>query len=81
MEVVTGTVAVKALQFDTIGADTVHWFAPQRVTVSRLLNRADAVERAIFNVPSFSTAYRQSWAAIQRDLESLADTTPGVIRP
>ena len=53
----------------------------RRTTVSRLLNRADAVERAISNVPTFPQGYRQSWAEIQRDLEYLADTTPGVIRP
>ncbi|MBI1766535.1 MAG: hypothetical protein HYR56_34440 [Acidobacteria bacterium] len=53
----------------------------KRVAVSRLLNRADAVERALSNVPNFPAGYRQSWQAIQQDLNYLADATPGVIRP
>lgn len=34
VEVITGTVAAKAIQLDTIGSDTLDWFAPQRVTQS-----------------------------------------------
>ena len=34
VEVVTASVAVKALTFDVVGATTTNWFAPERVTQS-----------------------------------------------
>jgi hypothetical protein len=53
----------------------------KRIAVSKLLYRAEGVNRAISGVPSFPNGYRQRWQSIQRDIDYLAETSPGAIRP
>jgi hypothetical protein len=53
----------------------------KRIAVSKLLYRVEGVNRAISNVPSFPNGYRQRWQAVQKDIDYLAETSPGAIRP